>query len=441
MKTSTWFSVGMLTAVALFAPQHARSADLEAVHKGVAEIVDDAARRCRYDLETYCANVTPGEGRLAFCLMANADKRSPQCEYALFDARRAAGKIIETVKPASDACSSDIAALCSGVEPGDGKIAKCLVDQTPSLSKECDEVISIVGKVIFPAQNQSFAEYTQAPTLQDDGPVDAPAEPAQQAAEPVSKAAVLTALEASVQEIIEKGKEGCSSDLQAHCSNVTPGEGRLAFCLIANADKRSATCEAALAEARQKAEVLVENVNRSVESCLPDIAALCSETKPGEGRIVQCLTDQKPMLTEACSQVVDRVEKVVFPARNQPFADSAAPALTGSPISTGALQIDPALAAAVAPAPKCRTIEASLTDWGKEATSSETRKRLTSKVANYIAKQGNKDSKSGRSTVSCSTNVDLGFTGNYTCRGRATVCVSAVEENAAPSGSSIKPAE
>jgi hypothetical protein len=38
---------------------------------------------CNSELAQYCAEVTPGEGRLLACLYAHEDKLSGQCERAL----------------------------------------------------------------------------------------------------------------------------------------------------------------------------------------------------------------------------------------------------------------------------------------------------------------------------------------------------------------------
>ena len=421
---SLFLAIGLVTGGMLVAPLHAESADIESVRSNVGEIVDDVAARCRYDLEKYCAGVTPGEGRLAFCLMANADKRSPQCEYALFDAGRAADKIIASV--GQSACQSDIAALCPDAEKGRGRIAQCLADQMPSLSEPCKDVVDVVGRVVFPVHNDVIADSAMTPSAPAGIVTEAPSlvtEPAD------TGAAIVAALKAKVQGIIEKGKQGCRSDLESYCAGVTPGEGRLAFCLIAHADKRSVPCEDALTVARVEAETLIESVNQSAEVCLPDMAALCSGTEPGGGRIAQCLVDQKPSLTDKCSEVVEVISKVVFAAHNQP-----APEITTGSINSKSVQAD-----AETPKDKCRTLETSVTDWGKDAASNQARNLLKGRAANYAAKQGLKDYKPGGGTVSCATNVDLGFAGNYTCRARTKVCVSAVEGSTVSPGNAPKP--
>ena len=427
VKTQSLFlATGLVLAGALVAPRHAESADLESVRSNVKEIVDDLAVRCRYDLEKYCANVTPGEGRLAFCLMANADKRSPQCEYAIFDASRAADKIIAKVGHSISACQSDIATLCSGTEVRQGRLVQCLADQKPALSGQCRDVIDVVGAVVFPAHNDPVVDRAATPSAPAAVVAEAPPAATQQTD---AGAALVTALQAKVQDIIERGKQGCRSDLEKYCSDVMQGEGRLAFCLIAHADKRSTQCDDALATARVEAETLIENVDQSVQACLPDIAALCSGTAPGRGRIAQCLVDQKPSLTEKCSEVVDVVGKVIFAPRNQP-----APEITTGSIESRAVQ-----PAAETPKDKCRTLETSVTDWGKAATSNEARNLLKGRAVRYAAKQGLKDYKPGVGTVSCSTNINIGFIGNYTCQARMTVCVSAVEGSIVSSGNSPNP--
>lgn len=48
--------------------------------------VDAVLHGCKSELETFCRNVTPGEGRLLACLYAYEDQLSGRCDYALYDA-------------------------------------------------------------------------------------------------------------------------------------------------------------------------------------------------------------------------------------------------------------------------------------------------------------------------------------------------------------------
>jgi len=43
------------------------------------------ATSCEKELQGFCKDVTPGEGRILACLYAHLDKLSGQCEYAHYD--------------------------------------------------------------------------------------------------------------------------------------------------------------------------------------------------------------------------------------------------------------------------------------------------------------------------------------------------------------------
>ena len=135
----------------------ALSADIQTLRSDVKKIVEDLVDGCRNDFKSYCSSVTPGDGRLAFCLTAHADKRSSQCESALSNARREAEALL---KSHAQSCQSDIASLCSGTVPGEGRIAKCLLDQRSSLSQTCGEVAEAVEEIIFPPSNPSVEAAT-----------------------------------------------------------------------------------------------------------------------------------------------------------------------------------------------------------------------------------------------------------------------------------------
>jgi len=44
-------------------------------------------------------------------------------------------------------------------------------------------------------------------------------------------------------------------------------------------------------------------------ACMGDFQKLCAGTKPGGGRVLACLAQQKDKLTPACRQVVDAHSK------------------------------------------------------------------------------------------------------------------------------------
>jgi hypothetical protein len=82
---------------------------------------------CEADVNTYCAEVRPGEGRLAGCLKEHEDELSSECTTAL--------------NAAKEACEGDIQTYCADVEPGGGRVADCLRKHRDQISDDCRNVM------------------------------------------------------------------------------------------------------------------------------------------------------------------------------------------------------------------------------------------------------------------------------------------------------------
>lgn len=108
-------------------------------------IAEDVMQGCGDELETYCSEVTPGEGRVLACLYAHEDKLSGQCEFALYDAAVRLERAINAITYVASECRADIESLCAGVQAGEGRIAQCLDDNRDDLSDQCTRALSDVG--------------------------------------------------------------------------------------------------------------------------------------------------------------------------------------------------------------------------------------------------------------------------------------------------------
>ena len=126
---------------------------------------------CRSDYRKVCAGVPTGGAPALQCLEKNKSKLSGNCQQAVnaasggatTPAAGAASAAATTTSPAAapapalvlrpmrpreelfvvrSACGGDVRALCGGVTPGGGRIARCLATQAASLSPACKEVLA-----------------------------------------------------------------------------------------------------------------------------------------------------------------------------------------------------------------------------------------------------------------------------------------------------------
>lgn len=108
-------------------------------------IVERVIEGCDTELESWCHTVTPGKGRLLACLYAHEDQLSGQCEFALYDAMARLDRVISALNYVAGECQADIESLCAGVQAGEGRIAECLDKNASKLSKPCAQAMADVG--------------------------------------------------------------------------------------------------------------------------------------------------------------------------------------------------------------------------------------------------------------------------------------------------------
>ena len=98
-------------------------------------------KTCAGDIKKYCRTVTPGEGRMVYCMQAHEDKISPKCSYEVGQAAASVQATLDLLKEGVIACKAEIAGVCGKVQPGQGRVAACLVENKSTASKDCAEAI------------------------------------------------------------------------------------------------------------------------------------------------------------------------------------------------------------------------------------------------------------------------------------------------------------
>jgi len=109
------------------------------------DLIDTVADGCKMEIEKYCGQVTPGQGRLLACLFAHGDKLSAKCEYALYDAAVQLERAVAALTYVANECDADLEKYCASIAPGEGRLLECLEKHDKQVSGRCKQAIKDVG--------------------------------------------------------------------------------------------------------------------------------------------------------------------------------------------------------------------------------------------------------------------------------------------------------
>jgi hypothetical protein len=104
-------------------------------------LLEYVTESCQADMDKYCDQVTPGEGRLLYCAAAHQDKLSDTCQGALVNAALIMNDLTDRVMVVAEACEDELMTHCADVEVGGGQVLACLDEHDDELSEGCDEAL------------------------------------------------------------------------------------------------------------------------------------------------------------------------------------------------------------------------------------------------------------------------------------------------------------
>ena len=85
---------------------------------------------CAADAKKFCGNVQPGGGRIAKCMKSHEAELSPACQGEMKRAE-------ERVEQVRQECKADAEKFCKGIRPGGGRILACLKSHQAELAPAC----------------------------------------------------------------------------------------------------------------------------------------------------------------------------------------------------------------------------------------------------------------------------------------------------------------
>ena len=161
---------------------------------------------CGEDLQRFCYGVQPGEGRLIRCLSSHRGQLSPACISRVAEARPALGMD----------CGQDLQRFCYGVQPGEGRLIRCLSSHRSQLSPACIPRVAAARPALGMAPPSENTQSSDTPS----------------ASPPAGHAVTESALRAS-----------CGPDVESLCGGISRENGGVIKCLSSHRMELSPTCD------------------------------------------------------------------------------------------------------------------------------------------------------------------------------------------------------
>jgi hypothetical protein len=85
---------------------------------------------CADDVAKFCKDVQPGGGRIVRCMKQHEQELSPACKQHVAEVKKKGQEFRE-------ACEDDVFKLCGDVKPGGGRVLNCLKQHEQELTPDC----------------------------------------------------------------------------------------------------------------------------------------------------------------------------------------------------------------------------------------------------------------------------------------------------------------
>lgn len=290
------------------------------------------AEACYDDRVKYCQSVPPGSARVIRCLMKQRNKLDPTCRAVLFDEEVRFSQNLDFQFPMRQSCETEIKIFCKDIPAGEARVIRCLQDNKShkDFGKDCKDKVKEYE--LESASDYRF-NYRLAKACKAD--IDTLCSDVCHAEQgQVCGGTVLRCLtqnrkalqsEACQAEVFYFEKMGvsdyrndlilaaaCRDDVEKHCKNVEPGDGRVHECLRSHRDKLSESC--------RKEELLLEEEEAENLELRPGIMRMCKEERstfckgvaPGQARLFRCLAEKMgdPDFGENCRhEIIEKLQR------------------------------------------------------------------------------------------------------------------------------------
>jgi Golgi apparatus protein 1 len=214
---------------------------------------------CGYEKDSL-DSIAGYDGRVLECLQDYKDELvTPACKKRVHRLTVRAAADIRMDRPLSDACYDDRQKLCSGVQPGDARVLRCLQDSREQLSYECRATL-----------------FDQEVRLAEDIDFQFPL------------------------------KKACAAEIPRFCKDIQHGGARVIQCLLLHDEATDMGDECRTEVKRHETRGAKDyRLNyRLNKACDLEIDRLCADVcgpfsgQACEGSVIQCLTQKADNVTD-----------------------------------------------------------------------------------------------------------------------------------------------
>jgi hypothetical protein len=126
------------TAFLASATLRAETASPQKQQPNAKQIVSQLKEKCGSDINKFCSGIKPGEGRIAACLDAREDQLSASCKTTWMTTKADVSKRVDRADVAfRKQCGADVQKFCSDVPSGKGRLLSCLSKHQSDVSASC----------------------------------------------------------------------------------------------------------------------------------------------------------------------------------------------------------------------------------------------------------------------------------------------------------------
>ena len=98
-------------------------------------VIRTSVRGCEGDIRKHCSELGQNATKVFMCLVAYEEQLSPTCRKGVLEAAMSIKAGSEAIDYSLRACETDVDAYCRNVRPGDGRVVGCIKANESRVSK------------------------------------------------------------------------------------------------------------------------------------------------------------------------------------------------------------------------------------------------------------------------------------------------------------------